>query len=134
MDLKVGGYICKKLGHYKNKEHITLVGAVEDPSDLYKLGDIAINPCVNGTGLKIKTFEALSYGKVAMTHPHSTIGIFNRAKAPVFNSDTAEDWVSFLKKVWGDKELLKEISSQSISYINDMNRHISEEYARFLSE
>lgn len=133
VDLKVGGYICKKLDHYKNHEHITLVGAVEEPSDLYKHGDIAINPCINGTGLKIKTFEALSYGKIAMTHPHSTIGIYDKSNAPVFNSASADDWVNFLKIIWSDQEQLKEMSAKSVSYIERMNKYISEQYSIFLN-
>ena len=76
---------------------------MNDPSDLYKLGDVSVNPCINGTGLKIKTFEALSYGKVVMVHPHSTIGIYNRECAPVFASTRAEEWVSHLKSIWRDK-------------------------------
>ena len=132
VDLKVGGYICKKLGHCRGNGHITLVGEVDDPVDLYKLGDVAINPCMNGTGLKIKTFEALSYGRIAMTHPHSTIGIYNKDKAPVFNSTTAEDWVEFLKNVWNEKSDIREMSKRSISYIEEMNSYISEQYKKFL--
>ena len=124
----IGGYICKKLQDYSNKPHFKLIGEVEDPADLYKLGDVAINPCKNGTGLKIKTFEDLSFGKVAMTHPHSTIGIYQKQTAPVFASEAAEDWVRFLKEIWGDNAVLQERSKKSTLYIDKMNRHITEQY------
>lgn len=134
INLIVGGYICKKIKAYANKPHITLIGAVDDPADLYKLGDIAINPCINGTGLKIKTFEAMSYGRVSMTHPHSTIGIFRKNDAPVFNSVDPKDWIDFLNCVWGDKNEIIDKQKQTISYIEDMNIYISERYAEFLKK
>lgn len=134
VNLMIGGYICKKLQDYSNKPHFKLIGEVEDPADLYKLGDVAINPCKNGTGLKIKTFEALSFGKVAMTHPHSTIGIYQKQTAPVFASEAAEDWVRFLKEIWGDNAVLQERSKKSTLYIDKMNKHITEQYKIFCNE
>ena len=130
----VGGYICKKLQIKKYSEHIKLIGSVEDPADLYKLGDVAINPCYKGTGLKIKTFEALSYGKICMTHPHSKIGIYKKDLAPVFSSNVAEEWESFLAEVWGNENRIKDLQEESINYIAEMNNFISSEYKKYFSE
>lgn len=124
----IGGRICNLLDKYRNLEHIQLIGEVNDPSDLYKLGDVSVNPCINGTGLKIKTFEALSYGKVVMVHPHSTIGIYKRECAPVFASTRAEEWVSYLKLIWRDKENVRHEMAKSVEYIRNMNHHIESQY------
>lgn len=126
--LVLGGYICNVLTDYKNHHHIEMIGCVDDPADLYKYGNIAINPCDDGTGLKIKTFEALSYGRIAMTHPHSTIGIYKKEQSPVFYSTKAVEWVSYLNDLWTNEKLLATKMSQSIEYIEDMNNHIMREY------
>lgn len=131
--LVIGGRICKELSAYKDNKHIELIGEVDDPVSLYSLGDIAINPCVNGTGLKVKTFEALSYGRVAMTHPHSTRGIFKKESAPVFTSLEAAEWAERLKLLWGSRELLEKASRESVAYIEEMNGCIVENYRKFLN-
>lgn len=128
--LVLGGYICNVLSEFENYPHIELIGCVDDPSELYRLGNIAINPCDDGTGLKIKTFEALSYGRISMTHPHSTIGIYKKENSPVFYSDNAREWVEFLKMIWREDNILKEKMAQSVEYIEDMNQFIKCEYMK----
>ena len=126
----VAGNICNYLSEYKNNPHFELIGRVEDPADLYKYGDVAINPCVHGTGLKIKTFEALSYGKICMTHPHSIIGIYKKDTAPLFSSESASDWAAYLNEIWSNPTILKNKMKDSINYINEMNEHINKEYKK----
>lgn len=129
--LVVGGRLCNSLDEFRSDSHISLIGQVEDPKELYQLGDVAINPCYEGTGLKIKTFESLAYGRIVMTHPHSVIGIYNKPNAPVFFSEKAEEWVEHLKKLWNDKSLLLRKMQESVDYINSMNVFIENEYKRF---
>jgi hypothetical protein len=40
-----------------------LLGTVDEPTQFYDIVDCVINPMMGGTGLKIKTVEALAYGK-----------------------------------------------------------------------
>lgn len=129
--LVIGGGICKVLDiKHPNIEYI---GYVEDPRDFYKLGDIVINPTYEGTGLKIKTFEALSYDKVVIAHPHSIEGIFNKYNSPVYTSDNPELWVGFITSLVGNIEYIKEIKSKNQEYIKEMNAFVEKEYRRFFS-
>lgn len=52
--------------------NIILTGVVDDLLPYYKKATIVINPIIQGSGLKIKTVEAMSYGKCLVT---TTIGI-----------------------------------------------------------
>lgn len=58
--LLLAGSICQSI----QTEHPSIIklGFVEDPQTFYAQADLVINPLLNGTGLKIKTIEALSYG------------------------------------------------------------------------
>ena len=85
--LKVGGSLCKAIQNSFSHPNIDLIGFVDNAADLYELGDIAINPVYQGTGLKIKTFESIAYNKITMVHPHSMNGIFDKGNAPLFASD-----------------------------------------------
>ena len=111
--LKVGGSICKCKDNLIQSDGVEYVGYVENPFDFYALGDVAINPVYQGTGLKIKTFEAVAYDKVTLVHPHSTKGIFSPENAPVLVADDADNWVSHLERVWGDEAEILSIKAQN---------------------
>ncbi len=131
--LIVAGGICKVLkDKYNNVDGVELIGYVDDPKELYAKGDIAINPVYQGTGLKIKTFEAISYDKVTLVHPHSMVGVFKKETAPLFASDKPEEWVKYLETIWSDQEKILDIKNRNKQYLGEMNEFIINEYKRFL--
>jgi len=58
-ELVVAGTVCDGLADVPG---LTKLGRVEDTADFYGSVDLAINPMEHGTGLKIKTVEALQHG------------------------------------------------------------------------
>lgn len=131
--LCIAGSICDLLPEYADRKDICLVGKVENPDSFFLTGDIAINPCYQGTGLKIKTFEALAYDKITMVHPHSTIGIFKRDTAPIFSSEQPQEWLDFLRKVWEkDKGLIDKLKAQIRAYMHEMDVFVKSQYREFL--
>jgi glycosyltransferase involved in cell wall biosynthesis len=51
------------------------LGKVASLDDFYQQCDFIINPCMSGTGLKIKSVEALEFGKVLITTPEGAEGL-----------------------------------------------------------
>lgn len=133
IELWIGGGICSSLKSLNGKNSIKLLGFFDDPKEFYKLGDIVINPTYQGTGLKIKTFEGIAYGKVVMVHPHSMAGIYNSKEAPVFCSCDAEEWKDYIGQVWNGGKMEK-IKEQDKIYISSMNKHVRSQYNKFLSQ
>lgn len=109
------------------------MGYIEDPADFYAKADVAINPVFQGTGLKIKTFEAISFDKVTLVHPHSMAGVFRKDDAPLFASDKPEDWVVFLKKIWGHHDAINAIKQKDKEYLQSLNEFIVSEYDRLIN-
>lgn len=130
--LKIGGNINTAMLNYKNHRNIDFLGFIEDAADLYKFGDVAINPTYQGTGLKIKTFESIAYNKITMVHPHSTIGIYDKEHAPLFVSDNPNDWIAFLHKVWDNPTYADEIRAKNKNYIYQLNQFIINQFKTFL--
>lgn len=130
--LCIAGSICDSLAEYANRKDVCLIGKIEDPYTFFLIGDIAINPCFQGTGLKIKTFEALAYDKIVMAHPHSAIGIFKKDTAPIFTSEQPIEWLDFLKKVWEENGLIDALKMRNRIYMNDMDLFIKSQYHKFL--
>jgi len=130
----IGGSICKELNQYANNPSIKLLGPIDDINEFYANGDIAINPIYQGTGLKIKTMEALSYGKVTIVHNHSIKGIYKSESAPLMVANTAEEYSDLVVKALDDYQLRKELSLRSLSYIKEMNNYVDKEYSLLLGD
>ena len=130
--LLVAGGICGAVKDIENIPGVELKGFIGNPSDFYALGDVAINPTFQGTGLKIKTFESIANDKVTMVHPHSKAGVFRVNEAPLFSSDKPEEWVAFLDKIWSNKDMIRKIKDANKVYLANMNDFIIKEYKRFL--
>lgn len=57
----MAGSVCEKVGQMASRP--LRLGRVDHPSDFYDMVDCVLNPMTSGTGLKIKTIEALAYGR-----------------------------------------------------------------------
>lgn len=132
LELLIGGGICNKLTGKLPMKHIVLKGEYDNPSDFYKLGDIVINPVSNGTGLKIKTFEALSYGKTVLSSSHSLEGIFNPLQCPVYKTDNLNEYIYHLNNVLSSSDNRIKNRDNAEKYINALNLHIKNVFEKTL--
>jgi hypothetical protein len=63
------------------------LGFVQELHSFYDAIDVAINPMVGGTGLKIKTVEPLSYGRPVLTTLPGVEGVAHLWQMPVFEDN-----------------------------------------------
>ena len=131
--LIIGGGICKVLQEYSDQANIKLYGYVESAEEFYALGDVVINPTYQGTGLKIKTFESVSFDKITMVHPHSMIGIYRSDNTPIFSSINAIEWTDYLYDLWYIDGCIDIIKQKNMLYMEDMQKFIHSEYDRFFN-
>jgi hypothetical protein len=75
---------------------VTVVGAVEEVSPLYRAAALVINPVVAGTGAKIKTIEALCHLRPVVTFPAGVDGLHPRLAAGCV---VTRDWFEFSNAV-----------------------------------
>lgn len=131
--LVVGGGICKAVTSLNGRYDVELLGLVDNPYEFWARGDIAINPTFRGTGLKIKTFEAISFDKITLVHPHSAIGIFKHDSAPLFASENPQKWVEFISKVWNSSDLISSVKLENRQYIEELNEYIRKQFEEILN-
>ena len=72
-DFYLAGTICKNIQDHN--EVYTICGTVDELEDFYSEIDIAVNPMNGGTGLKIKSLEAMSFGKPLIGTIDAMVGI-----------------------------------------------------------
>jgi hypothetical protein len=73
LDIHVAGQVCNALA--TNPHPFKLRGIVDSVSDFYESVDVAVNPMLGGTGLKIKSIEALSFGKPLVATAAAMAGV-----------------------------------------------------------
>jgi hypothetical protein len=87
----LAGSICRVLPEL---EPFEILGPVDRAADFYAQVDCAINPMKGGTGLKIKTLEALSFGKAVAGTAEAFAGVEVRRAGASGASRTLENLLS----------------------------------------
>jgi glycosyltransferase involved in cell wall biosynthesis len=101
-----------------------VVGKVPDLENYYRRAWIVINPMAFGTGLKIKTVEALGYGKPVVTTPAGAEGLeagSGWAFKVVNSRHEFADVISALIRHANERE---ELSSGALRFIRDYNSRV----------
>jgi glycosyltransferase involved in cell wall biosynthesis len=92
---------------------------VADVAEAYEASDIVINPMIAGTGLKIKTIEALAHGCPVVASPVAVEGLplaGREAGVPWLVAATPQEWVASLLKLAGDSGARREMSAKALEY------------------
>jgi glycosyltransferase involved in cell wall biosynthesis len=73
VSLNIFGSVCSRLGDVE--PGVRLRGLSERLSDIYEQCDVLINPIIQGGGIKIKSVEALAFGRALIASPEGVVGI-----------------------------------------------------------
>lgn len=93
-EFRVVGDVGRSVNIVPDGVHV--LGRLDDLEAAYAEASVVINPMVAGTGLKIKTVEALSFLRPLVTFPAGVDGV-DEAAAPFCN--VATDWYGFAQHV-----------------------------------
>lgn len=111
----VCGDICNHIS-YKHK-NIQLYGRVDDLTSFYEKATLVINPVRFGSGLKIKTVDALAFGKCLVTTPNGCEGLFNPEQALVCVD--AERFGDKIIELLNHRALIRELEKKAHKYAAD---------------
>ena len=94
----------EKLRKGIHDKRITIVGAVDSVERYYQKADIVIMPVFDGGGMKVKTWEAVSYGKCFVSTTESLNGYWEAMDRSVrdkivFRCDNPEEWIETMNKI-----------------------------------
>ena len=132
--LLIGGKICQVLEKFISHKNIELKGVFDNPSDFYALGDVVINPVSEGSGLKIKTIEAVSHGKAVVVDRHSLKGVYSPESFPVFPVSSAEQYADCIISLLENEIQLESIKRSCSSYVQSLNKYIENQYYKLFGD
>jgi len=97
--LIVGG-ITKFIGDYTN---VTKIGFVDNLDEVYEKAKIAICPMIQGTGMKIKVVEALSYSKPVVCTRRGVDGFNQKRENGCTIAQTTTEFALAINKLLSDE-------------------------------
>ena len=102
---------------------VELMGEVDQVSDFYDNVDVVVNPSVGGTGLKIKTVEALEFGLPLLCTVSGSDGM--GATSRFHLAKNTDDLAKLLAEV-GSGKALADCHKESTEFCADYNARIEE--------
>jgi len=130
VELVIAGQICNVLDAGGN---ITLLGEFENAQQVYNEGDIVINPVRFGTGLNIKTIEALSYGKPLVTTSAGMAGLEYLRNKAFLVADTDLEFIDTLSNLMDDESWRQLLIKNAENFIEDYNQENLRELEKMLN-
>lgn len=123
VDIYIAGPVCDSLG--EPASNVKLMGKIDSLEDFFTLADIYVTPTISGTGLKIKSIEALSYGVPLFSTAEGIIGIETECKEHQFNQ--LEDLVDALEHYYLKQIELGELHITSVECFNHYRERIQKQ-------
>lgn len=104
IQVDVVGRGLEELREEYSDPRINVIGGVDSLDSYYIDADIVIAPLFDGGGMKSKTVEALSYGKVFVGTEESLFGFWeemdeNLRNRTVFQHDSADEWIDTINRL-----------------------------------
>ena len=118
---------------------INVIGGVESLNPYYENADIVIAPLFDGGGMKSKTVEALSFGKIFVGTEESLFGFWEEMDSNItgktcYHCNTPEEWIQTINNLANDEihkfnEAVFELFKAKFSYdvVRDKLKAIMEE-------
>jgi len=115
----IAGTVC---GQLPELPEVKKLGAVDDLAQAYKTAAVVVNPVLIGTGLKIKTMEALAHGKPLVTTSVGAQGLEKYADKAFLIADGPEMFAQSVVRFLSDKKLVDRVCAEGHAVIEDCNQ------------
>jgi len=114
-DLHVYGGVCGGI-EAQPENGVRLFGVVDTIEPYYRIADIVINPVWSGTGLKIKTIEALAHALPLVTTPSGVEGMPGEINDACMVARDQSDFFNMLSNLMQSVSLRSRLSAAALAY------------------
>lgn len=92
---------------------------VDDLSALYRQSRVVINPAIAGTGLKVKSVEALAHGKPLVAWPHGVEGLECSGEAPYVECESWKEFAAAVIRLLQSEQTAQSLSERARAFARD---------------
>jgi len=93
-ELTVVGRGFEKLSGKLNRNNVNIIGTVDNLPEYYHSADAIVSPILFGAGMKVKTAEALMYGKPMFATDEALEGYEPENLKNIYRCNTAQEFIS----------------------------------------
>jgi len=111
-------------GSFQATEGVILTGPVSDLGPIYRRAAVVINPVRFGTGLKIKTIEALAHGRPLVTTSAGASGLESWRGRAFIVAESADKFAEEIMLLWMNQERRLQLSSEARRLVHEYNQNI----------
>ena len=130
LELIIVGTICSKI---MDQEGIVKMGELPSLKSIYDLSDIVINPLTIGTGLKIKSIEALGFSKALISTSVGADGLEDGINSAFLLANNAEEFCNALNSIIFDNNTYLNLCNKAAEFVEDWNSEIKDKLSKLLT-
>jgi glycosyltransferase involved in cell wall biosynthesis len=130
-ELLIAGPVCDLL---EVPPGVRTMSVVEDLGALYEQASIAVVPIRFGTGLKIKTIEAMGRGMATVSTRVGAEGLEETHGSGVLIADTADELVTVIQALLRDDARRASVAAQALEFARTWNRRSEIAFASVLAK
>lgn len=101
----VGKDFEKKREEYKKYKNVNVIGSVEELEQYYYRHAVVVMPIVYGAGMKVKTAEAMMYGRIILASDEALEGYDIEGVKGIYRCNTAEEYIEKLTDIFTKNRL-----------------------------
>jgi glycosyltransferase involved in cell wall biosynthesis len=121
LELLIVGSVCSQIN---DQPSVIKMGEMPDLDAIYNLSDIIINPLTLGTGLKIKSIEALGYSKALITTSVGADGLEDGINTAFFVANNKQEFCNALNAIIFDSDIYTNLCTNAANFVDDWNDKI----------
>lgn len=130
IELIIVGTICSRI---MDQEGIVKMGELSSLKSIYDLSDIVINPLTIGTGLKIKSIEALGFSKALISTSVGADGLEEGINSAFLLANNAEEFCNALNSIIFDNNTYLNLCNKATEFVENWNSEIKDKLSNFLA-
>lgn len=131
LKLKVCGLVCKQLYQKYDHPDIEYLFLVDDIKDFYKSIDLCVIPPEDGSGLKIKSVEALSYGIPIISTEHGFEGIGSDSK--FHDASDVDELFHYIHEISSNPVILNDLQNISKNVYHYYTTNVKKEISKYIN-
>lgn len=101
----VGKGFEEKREEYEKNPNVKVIGTVRETAEYYYKHAVVVQPIKYGAGMKVKTAEAMMYGRTILASDEALEGYDVDGVKGIFRCNDAKDYIEILNKLFEGKEL-----------------------------
>ena len=126
----LAGKLC---GIIENHDGLKKMGEVDDLGKLYASAAVVVNPITFGTGLKIKSIEALGYAKPLVTTSIGAEGLESGKDSAFLVAESPKEFSEMVVTILTNKEISKKLSSEAYRYAREWNHNCLNKFEKLFN-